>query len=130
MGIPNGATAIHPQPVTVSGTISVFCLGCVDRRTGESPWSSTAPIIHPVLSLHIVGVVDCHVATVTGIDALQHPQHKFNPPPVSDTPSMLLVRHPVTCAHPDRLLLLFFFICYVCLHLSLPHCSSTTIFTV
>lgn len=76
----------------------------------ETPQSSTVPIIHPVLSLHTVSVVDCHVAIVTDIDPLQHQQCKFNPPPVSDTPSVLLVRHPVTCTHSDRFLVLFFYL--------------------
>lgn len=51
------------------------------------------------------------------------PATKFqplHPPPVSDTSSVLLVRHPVICTHPDRLLLLFFFVCFVSLWRTLP----------
>lgn len=71
---------------------------------GETPQSSTVPIIHPVLSLHTVSVVDCHVAIVTDPDPLQHQRRRINPLPFFDTPSVLLVGHPVTCTHPDRLL--------------------------
>lgn len=92
--------------------------------------NSIAPITHPVLSLHTVVVVDCHVAIVTDTDPPQCQWQNFNPQPVSDTSSVLPVRHPVICTHPDRLLLLLFFFssclfCVLIVH-SATHSRSTT----
>lgn len=54
--------------------------------------NSTAPITHPVLSLHTVVVVDCHVAIVTDTDP-QCQWQNFNPPRPPPLRSFLTPHH-------------------------------------
>lgn len=117
-------TYLHVGTVSIRGCavfllhsrslISIRCkilVVCENKGLSTSTKKNrAAPIIHPVLSLHTVLVVGCHVAIVTDIDPSQHQRQIFNPRPTHFW-HLISVTCQTSChMHPSRQAALIFFV--------------------
>lgn len=109
-----------------------------EMEGGRKKKAGTAPITHPVLSLHTVVVVDCHVAIVTDTDPLWCHWPNFNPPRPFLTPhhcylssiqSYALIQTGFSYYHFFLLLLLFCLVLCSCSQQK-PHTAQGKLPTV